>query len=336
MSNLYISSQEAAKINTDNPTNLRLQVGSKLKTALDYILGIGKRYYLDPSNGNDGNNGLSPESAFKTLSYAYSKLTANQHDTLYYISGPSSISLSAQFSWAKNYTHFVGIGAPSFTAQRARIFQAATATGLSPLINFTATGCIWSNIYVFQGVNDATSKLLMTMSGGRNYFDNVHLFGIGNATQSVAGSADLKLDGAEECRFVDCQFGGDTITRDANPNNILFDSAVSRILFERCKFPAYISAAGYSQIKVNDGTAIDRSIEFIKCRFTANSLNRGVTQTSVMNLPAGIVQGMILLEDTFAMSDGGAVDWDSNNRGLIWNNSVAAAASAAGGIMTNQ
>jgi len=55
----------------------------------------------------------------------------------------------------------------------------------------------------------------------------------------------------------------------------------------------------------------------------------------VFTIPA-ISQGAIVLQNSHAFSDGGAVDWDSNDRGIIWNNSVAAAASAAGGILTNQ
>jgi hypothetical protein len=87
---------------------------------------------------------------------------------------------------------------------------------------------------------------------------------------------------------------------------------------------------------VADGTGIDRWLIFKNSLFLAKSTNKGVTQTSVFSLPAGISQGAIVLMNTYAFSDGGAVDWDSNNRGIIWNNSVAAAGSAAGGIMSAQ
>ena len=71
--------------------------------AEDYLsMNNGNVYFLDPQNGNDGNSGKSITQAFKTLPYAYSKLTANQHDRLYYIAGPGKCNLTAPFVWAKN------------------------------------------------------------------------------------------------------------------------------------------------------------------------------------------------------------------------------------------
>jgi len=116
----------------------------------------GDHYWLDPTNGSDGNSGTAPDDAFATLPTAYAALTANQHDVLHYISGTSSISLSAAFTWAKSYTHFIGHGSRPGGSPRARIFQTSTATGLSPLFTVSASGCVFDNLLVFQGVDDAT------------------------------------------------------------------------------------------------------------------------------------------------------------------------------------
>jgi hypothetical protein len=163
----------------------------------------------------------------------------------------------------------------------------------------------------------------------------VHFAGIGDATQSAAGAASLKIDGGDENVFIHCVIGLDTSSYDADATGVLFDSAASRNLFEDCLFQGYISAAGYAHITVADATGIDRWQIFKKCLFLAESTNKGVAQTSVFSIPA-ISQGKILLQDSLAVSDGGAVDWDSNNRGIVWNGAVAAAAGAAGGIMTGQ
>jgi len=94
------------------------------------------------------------------------------------------------------------------------------------------------------------------------------------------------------------------------------------------------SGTGFAAVTIG-ATGIDRGLYFKNCLFMAKSTNKAIGQTSVFSIPA-ISQGAIVLQNSFAFSDGGAVDWDSNNRGIIWNNSVAAAVSGAGGIMTGQ
>lgn len=159
---------------------------------------------------------------------------------------------------------------------------------------------------------------------------------MGDATQLAAGGASLKIDAGSENLFKDCVIGLDTIARSATPKGELwFDSAATRNTFDGCLFTTYLSAAGFPTVVVEDGTAIDRTTIFKDCLFSAKSTNKAITQTTVFSIPV-ISQGAIILQNSFAYSDGGATDWDSSNRGIIWTNNVAAAASAAGGIMTNQ
>ena len=93
----------------------------------------GVAYFLDAANGDDSYDGKSVNRAFKTLPTAYAALTANQNDTLYYLQSSSSISLTAAFTWAKSYTHFIGVCPMTAMGNRARIFQGAAATGLGSM-----------------------------------------------------------------------------------------------------------------------------------------------------------------------------------------------------------
>ena len=138
-----------------------------------------KYYFVDPANGSDNNSGTKPTEALAGLEAAYAKTVANQHDTIFYIAGSSGINLAAAMTWSKNYTHLIGVAAPTRVAQRARIFQTSTLTAASPLITISATGCIFKNLYIFQGVADATSLINVSVTGGRNYFENVHFAGGG-------------------------------------------------------------------------------------------------------------------------------------------------------------
>lgn len=302
----------------------------------------GKSFFVDPTNGNDGRDGQSVESAFKTLTRAYAKLTANRNEVVYLIGNASSISLSATLTWAKAYTHLVGICAPVNVGQRARIFQTATATGVSPMIDVTATGCSFRNLYLFHGVDDATSKICFRIGAARTYLENVHLAGIGHATMDVANASSLAFAaGASECLIRGCSIGVDTIGSGANGTEIDFvaGAAASRITFEDCLIYRWITAAGHALVTVRDGTAIDRFIRFRRCLFLTESENHGTTATSVFSIPAGIAQGYIILDpDCNMLTDGasGSGDWDSNNRGILFNGGVAPAAAAAGGVCTKQ
>src|ERR1700757_4117095 len=94
--------------------------------------GKARHFWVDSTNGNASQEGLSPPTAKATIAAAYAKMVADQHDTLHLIAGPAGNNLSAQLVWNLNYTHLVGECAPSFFAQRSRIFQTAAITGLSP------------------------------------------------------------------------------------------------------------------------------------------------------------------------------------------------------------
>lgn len=310
-----------------------------LGTIVDGIIdvGLGNIYYLDPTNGLDTNDGRTPGTAVKTLPVAYALLTANQNDVLVYIANAGSISLSAAFAWEKSYTHFVGLCSPVGVGGRARIFQTSTATGVSPLINITASGCIFQNLYIFHGVNDATSLVCVQVTGQRNYFNNVHFAGIGNATMDATGACSLKIDGGAENVFENCFIGLDTIARGTNSTELWFDSAATRNRFKDCMIYAYISNAGHALVTVEDAQGIDRYLTFENCLFLTDSENQAVTITSVFDIKAAIVQGKILLDGNCRLvTDGasGSGAWDSNTRGIIFSAAVAPAATAGGGKST--
>lgn len=334
-----LTQDEANVLNNLMPGNQNLQIGSLLKYSLGILGAIGDVYYLDPANGNDGNDGSSIDNAFKTLAYAYSQLTANKNQVLCLIGNNGSINLSAKLTWAKDYTHLIGLCSPVAAGKRARIFQLSTATGVSPLIDITASGCIFKNLYIFHGVNDATSLICVKVTGQRNYFENVHFAGIGNATQDAAGAASLKLDGAAENVFVNCQIGLDSQgTRGANSTELWIDGAATRNKFIDCHIFAYISNAGHALVTLEDAQAIDRYLTFDRCIFQTDSLNQGVTITQVFNIKAAIVQGKIIMRDPMLITDGssGAGAWDGNSRGIIFSNAIAPAATAGGGISTKK
>lgn len=308
--------------------------------------GIDSRvYYVAPyrttANGaSDGNDGKTPRRALKTISAAYGKLREGKNDAVIWIpSGEAAASTSddqsASFVWAKDLCHLIGMSMNRY-GQRCRMTQTSGATGVTPLLQVTGSGCYFANFQLFLG-GDVTNLIACENTGNYNVFENIHFAGMGSTeTAGAANATSLKVNGGTECLWKNCTIGLDTIERDGDSKGeIWFDGGASRMIFEDCRIITYLSADNQS-VTIEDGTAIDRTIMFKNCLFFAKSTNKATAQTSVFSIPAGISQGAIILHDSYAASDGGAVDWDANDRGIIWNNAVAAAASAGGGILTNQ
>jgi hypothetical protein len=291
----------------------------------------------ESSDGNDGSF-LRP---LKTISAAYAKCNGNRGEIIYVLGYSNTAAditddWSTGMTWSKSFVHLIGLVPPTHYSQRARIAQTSTATGISPLLTVSGHGNVFANLQIFQGVDDATSLVNVSVTGQHNVFDSVHIAGIGNATQSATGAASLKIDGGAENVFRRCTIGLDTTTRDADvKGEIWFDGAATRNDFIDCHITAFVSAAGYQFLTVEDATGIDRVNRFKNCLFTSKSANKAIDLTTAFDIPA-ISQGALVLENSYFVSDGGTTAaWDSSGRGIIWNNSVAAAASGAGGEMTN-
>lgn len=304
------------------------------------IFSQGKAWFVKPASGSDGHDGTTVDRALATVGQAFSLAAANRNDTIYLFgegnsADNSSSRVSATLTWNKDMVHLVGVAAPSIVSQRARIAVTSGAAAMSPMVDVTANACIFKNIQFFHGQAEATALLNVRVTGQRNYFENVHFAGVGDATQSAAGAASLAIVGGAENVFNHCVIGLDTTTRDADATEILLDTAATRNLFEDCHISSYISAAGFASVTIADSTGIDRWLRFNRCLFTTDSVNQGTTQTEVFSIPA-MVQGKVILQDSYYLTDGatGAGAWEANGRGLIWNNSVAAAAAGAGGEMT--
>ena len=275
-------------------------------------------YFVDPVNGSDSNPGTARELPMASITGAYAKCVSGQNDVVAYIAGTSGITLSAALVWSKSYTHLIGLCAPTRVGQRARIFQLSTLTAASPLITVSGSGCIFKDLYIFQGVDDATSLINVSVTGGRNYFENVHFAGGGHATQAINGGASLQLNGGSENTFVNCTIGVDTIAAATGMVGILFDGEASRNIFEDCIVTMYAGHTGAAFVEVTDGTGIDRYTLFKDCNFiNSNSDNFLMASGFVIPAFADNNSSRILLKDCMIH---GTTKLDASDRGVLFGN----------------
>lgn len=300
--------------------------------------------YRGTSNGaSDSHRGDDPRRPLKTVAAAYAKARENKNDVIFmFASGDSATEttddLDATLTWAKDLVHLIGVGgAGTMFGHRSRFNTESGATGVTPMIDVTASSCHFANFQLFSG-GGATNLIALQVSGNHNSFHNLHIAGMGHADNaSAANAASLKLNGGTENVFRNCVIGVDTISQDGDSKGqIWLDGGASRMWFYDCLIQNYVSDTDAFHVTIEDTTAIDRWLGFTRCKFLAKSTNAAVTQASVFSIPAGISQGAIILEDSKTMSDGGAIDWDTGDRNIIWNNHPAPEAAGVGGIMTTQ
>ena len=284
-----------------------------------------KYYFVDARNGSDSNSGLRPDKALATIIAAEDKCVANQHDTIFIIGTGTAINMTAALTWDKSYTHLIGISAPTHVANRARIAHETVGYGaLSPLFNVTASGCIFKNFYCFNGIASATNLINWQVSGGRNYFENVHFAGGGNATCAVDGAASLRLVGSEgEHMFKHCTFGVDTVAAATGVRALAIVGGTPRNWFQDCNFISYASAGGAMFVEWEALSAVDRYMLFDKCNF----INTGATAIdSAFVIPASVpTHRRCFLQDCYGY---GFTDWDASDRGVLY---ISGGTATAGG-----
>jgi len=293
------------------------------KQVLEYLAQVGiprgansRIYVVDAANGDDDNAGDRWSLPLATVSAALAKCVSGRHDTVLVVASASAVNEDAAIVWNKNLTHLVGIGAPSHAAQRTRIV--CNATGLSPFLTVSGYGCIFRNLYLWQGQDDATSLVAVSVTGNRNYFENVHFAGGGHATQAIDGGASLLINGGSENRFIDCTIGVDTVDAGTGMAGLVFAATggAARNLFERCRFTLQAGHAGAIFVELLGNSGIDRYQLFRDCVFINLS---GTAMTQAFAVAAGFdpANKRILLTDCAKI---GAGKWDNGDTGMIYGN----------------
>jgi len=247
----------------------------------------GNYFWVDETNGSDGNTG-GPQDAYKTLTQALSQCTANNNDVVF-VTG--SIHVTATVAWNKARTHMIGLSPPSQNS-RARIAinnTAATTGAVSPLVNVTASGCIFQNVEAFNGINQAATQVAWAEAGGNNYYKNCNFIQDGNATASAqAGNRALTIASGENL-FEFCTIGGDTLVRATGTNATLeFISGAPRTVFRNCVFQAWSTVAANVHVLIA-AAGMDRYALFEQCTFHTFGTAMSALVTNAGGSPAGNV-----------------------------------------------
>ncbi len=251
-------------------------------------------FIVDPQVGSDSNPGTTFEQPLLTLQAAHDLCTANQNDAVLLVGGPTALNPTAGITWSKSYTHLIGLsGDLPGMGQRCRIVN-TSGNDLSVLFTLSGSGCIIKNIQFFDGKDNAADGACVLVSGDRNYFKNVFVAGMGDATASGpfsrAGSYSLKVSGSENC-FDECTIGLDTVARTAANAELIVSGARNR--FRNSEIRSNSTTAGKFLVKI-DSTADLRDVQFENCLFFNYSSNWATGITDAFNMAISATAFVIL------------------------------------------
>lgn len=293
----------------------------------------GNVFYVNPATGSDGNGGAVSQPV-ATLGRALALCEEGNNDVVVLVGNglaSGTARLSATLVWNKDATHLIGVTAPSLFNQRARIAPPTTATvNINPLIDVQASGCLYSNFSIFQGIGQAsTDEQLMTIEGSRNDFANVAFGGMGHANGAArAGSYIIGLNGGSENTFNACSIGLETVARSAANASVKLVAAGQRNDFLNCVFDMYPTANSPLFLDaslaggLNGGTMM-----FQRCLFRGLISASGGTQPSVTATVAAALNGDIYFDFCSTIAAKYAASTEVHVSG--------AAASGTGGVVTN-
>ena len=245
----------------------------------------GDVYFVDPTNGSDGNTGKTIDRPLASLETAYGLCVDGHHDTIYMVPGATSNTLVAAITWSKSYTHLIGLSndLPGI-GQRCGVVGSA-ASDLSPLVTFSGTGCYVKNIRFYNGKDADSSSGAVVVSGARNVFENCLIVGMQHATPAArSDSYSLKVTGSENL-WNRCMIGYDSVTRGAGEAPELWiATGASKAFFRDCRILTRSDTATASPVLI-DGVNIGY-IEFENCVFINTSTNWATSLTDCMSITA--------------------------------------------------
>lgn len=262
-------------------------------------------YYLDPANGYDANVGTSPGQAFQTLATAYNACVSGYNDCVALIGNGSTTAtarVDASFTWAKNATHLIGLSSGVNISNRSRIAPSSATTAFTPYFTISGSGCLFQNVEIFDGfTTGTTAQIALTITGGRNLFQNCHLAGMGDATSAGdAGSRVVKIVGTGENQFLNCTFGVDTIARTAANATVEFASGTARNVFSNSRFISYLTGSGSGAYHglATGVAAMDRFQAFENCNFYQSYFSgAGVAMAQLLHASSASAGGEFILQN---------------------------------------
>lgn len=265
---------------------------------------FGNVYYVDPTNGDDDNDGLTPAGAFATLDKANDTVTTNNDDFII-LSAYAAHNVTEMLSVSKNRVHFVSAGwRPGSIGMgaRSRVVMGVTtaATDLAVMQN-TGVGNTFQGIK-FDSSNTKDESLYSVVEAGEyTIYEGCEFYKSTDLDVSLA--AEVANNG-DSVQWINCTFGSSAnIVADncIRPNMLLSGGIVSGKkmrdnVIQNCLF--LVKAAGTEAVRIYgaNATDVERMLLVKNSTFFSNKL-AAATPAHAVGFGAAQTEGSILLQD---------------------------------------
>jgi len=231
-------------------------------------------YFVDGTNGNDGNTGMDPSAAFASIKKAID--TANAMDVIYvipkewvtgglWLNGNPYTEDAATINYAKCGLTIVGVG---HQALRGKAYSAVWKdNSTSAQVTVNAPMCAFENL-AFERSSGTSGQIYIngnvggTSEGALTTIYNCHFhYGRGSGTGGDTGGA-VYIDGAwgttvSNCSFLGCLNGIAAKSNTATTGNMVF---TNNIFMSRLTTPSDISCDIYVYTQGSESLVIDGNL----------------------------------------------------------------------------
>lgn len=292
-------------------------------------VGVGKIYFVDATNGSDGNDGLSPEKAMATLAVAYAASVSG--DTIA-LSTNSTHSLSSGLAITKSRINFIGLDFNGRQVQQGAKVQLATASTSAYVIKNTGVRNSFSNIKFIQAATAATAlHVLEDGSEGSLYQNCSFVFGV-NSNIDLTTAHEV-VAGSDSATFLNCTFGADTLLTTANRSVFHIDQVTTSQEFksnilENCNFIISSSETLATFVRLDAVGDILFTNLFKNCTFAASVDSAGgVALAEAAQTGTSTVKGTLLFANPSAFN---VTDFSTATSGRNTNIQIVGLTSTAG------
>ena len=271
------------------------------------VAGVGNNYFVDPTNGSDGNDGLSPENAVATVAQAYSYTLTNNHDKVI-LAANAAHAVTEMLDVSKNRVHFIALDGRSGIGMgaRARVTMGATgvATDLAVMKN-TGVGNTFTGLKFDSSSTTAESLYGIIEAGEYAVYNRCELYK--SSDLDDAGASELALNG-DSAQFLNCTIGStanETGNIRANvlcTGGIVSGKKLRDCYFENCMLLAKADDTDKVFVYGANATDVERSLTFKGCTFFNNPLSAG-TPAAAIAFGAAQTQGAVFCDTNCAVVD---------------------------------
>ncbi len=257
--------------------------------------GTGKIYFVDATNGVNGNSGLSTTDALQTIAAAYA--LASSGDTIA-LSTSASHSLTTGLAVTKSRINFIGLDFSGRQVQQGAKVTLSGAIASAYVLKNTGVRNSFVNIKFIQSSTDATALTVIQEGGEGALWQNCSaVFGVADNLGSV--NAHEVVAGSDSATYVDCTFGADTLLTSAarsvfHIKQVTTSQEFKSNILQNCNFIMSSSSSTATFVRLDTVADILFTNLFKDCTFVASVDSAGgaaiaeASQTGTSTVKGGL------------------------------------------------